>query len=143
MVSVQDLCVGNWVYDGERTQFPMQVVGIGSDYVYLDFEGNESDLWESKPEDLMGIPLSEELLDKIGVIHYTSFLMFLLQETPSQRLYVEFLYKDNEDRSVRVLCHDKNKNLTASRATSYSVHYLHELQNLFWNITKQQLKVNL
>ena len=66
MISVPDLCIGNWVYDGERTQFPMQVVGIGTDYVYLDFEGNEGDLWESKPEDLMGIPLTEKLLEKIG-----------------------------------------------------------------------------
>lgn len=40
-LSAQELRIGNWVYDGERTQFPMQVVAIGKDWALLDFPGNE------------------------------------------------------------------------------------------------------
>ena len=61
-MKANELMIGNWVYDGEYTLFPMQVVGIGLDYVYLDFEGNEGDMLESKPEDLRGIPLTESRL---------------------------------------------------------------------------------
>ena len=42
-----ELRIGNWVYDSKYTQYPMQVVCVGSDYVYLDFEGNEGDVWEA------------------------------------------------------------------------------------------------
>lgn len=66
MISVCDLMQGNWVYDGERTQFPMYVQMIGDDYVYLNFEANEGDVWESAPEDLQGIEVTEEMLLKIG-----------------------------------------------------------------------------
>lgn len=34
-LSAQELRIGNWVYDGERTQFPMHMVGIGKDWVHL------------------------------------------------------------------------------------------------------------
>lgn len=41
MIKASELMLGNWVYDGDKTKFPMQVVGIGENYVYLDFEDNE------------------------------------------------------------------------------------------------------
>ena len=66
MIDSRELALCNWVYDGDRTQFPMFIRGIGEDYVYLDFPQNEGDLWESKQEDLEGIPLTEELLEKMG-----------------------------------------------------------------------------
>ena len=66
MIKPQDLCVGNYVYDGDKTKFPMYVETIGEDYVYLNFDGNESDPWETTPEELQGIPLTGELLEKIG-----------------------------------------------------------------------------
>ena len=50
MIATSYLRLGNWVYDGELTQFPMYVQTIGEDYVYLNFEGNESDPWECKLE---------------------------------------------------------------------------------------------
>ena len=55
MINIHDLCIGNWVYDGECTQFPMFIRAIGEDYVYLDFEGNEGTWFEADNKDLMGI----------------------------------------------------------------------------------------
>lgn len=66
MIDLHELALGNFVYDGDRTKFPMYVETIGEDYVYLNFDGNESDLWETTPEELQGIPLTGELLKKIG-----------------------------------------------------------------------------
>lgn len=53
-LSAQELRIGNWVYDGERTQFPMQVVALGKDWAHLDFHGNEGGVWEEgiKPSKL-------------------------------------------------------------------------------------------
>lgn len=44
-LSAQELRIGNWVYDGELTQFPMQVVALGKDWAHLDFSGNEGEKW--------------------------------------------------------------------------------------------------
>ena len=76
MINVRDLRIGNWVYDGECTQFPMWVQAVGEDYVYLNFEGNEGDVWESAPQELQGIPVTIELLKKIGFKEDTALVKF-------------------------------------------------------------------
>lgn len=131
MISVQDLCVGNWVYDGERTQFPMFVQAIGEDYVYLNFEGNEGDIWESTPEELQGIPLTEELLKKIG------FTFFLCESTGIfSKKEGEYCIKVKPELSQ--VCIYGFDNHISNKIT-----HLHELQNFVFLATKQQLKVNL
>ena len=131
MIQVQGLCIGNWVYDGERTQFPMFVQVIGEDYVYLDFEGNEADLWESTPEELQGIPLTEELLKKIG------FTCFLCESTGIfSKKEGEYCIKVKPELSQ--VCIYGFDNHISNKIT-----YLHELQNFVFLTTKQQLKVNL
>ena len=145
MIKVSDLCIGNWVFDGERTQFPMFIRGIGDDYVYLDFPQNQGDLWESKPEDLQGIPLTPELLEKMGAEKVSSkkndtTLMHLCSYTLTTSLNLWIVFEGNVDIRTEVRY---NTPQLINMGTSYSVHYLHELQNLFWNITKQQLNVKL
>lgn len=131
MIPVQDLCIGNWVYYGERTQFPMQVVGIGTDYVYLDFEGNEGDLWESKPEDLMGIPLTPELLKGLGMTF--SYGLWRHRLGIKVKPEVGFVSIENKDKDdwLYGTCNCKD------------IWHLHQLQNLVRIITKKELKVNL
>ena len=64
MLNPKELMLGNWVYESERSQFPMRVVNIDKDMVYLDFEGNEGDWFEGKMEDICPIPLTECILLK-------------------------------------------------------------------------------
>ena len=66
MIHVRELAIGDFVYDDDYSKFPMFVVTVGEDFVCLNFEGNEGDVWESIPEDLQGIPLTGELLEKCG-----------------------------------------------------------------------------
>ena len=130
MIPVQDLCIGNWVYDGERTQFPMYVQTIGEDYVYLDFPQNEGDLWESTPEELQGIPLTEELLEKMGF--YRNELWY--------RKHEEGYVVDVSVGLAYVQIEKWANSRIHSRCTCHGVRFVHELQNLFKNIIKQQLK---
>ena len=147
MIPVQDLCIGNWVYDGERTQFPMCVQVIGEDYVYLNFTENESDPWESEPKDLFGIPLTEELLEKMGFkesyaegVKFHS-LFFKVNDKKHLHLSIrldkqradisEITQKNFPEAEVKLRSHIEN------------MRFLHELQNFLFLTTKQQLKVNL
>lgn len=133
MIPVQDLCVGNWVYDGERTRFPMRVQAIGEDYVYLNFEGNEADPWESEPKDLFGIPLTEKLIEDNG-FRFNGVWWHKNEAGYALDVSVGLAY-------VQIEKWDNSR--VHSRCTCHGVRFVHELQNLFWNITKQQLKVNL
>ena len=133
MISTKDLMLGNWVYDGERTQFPMQVVGIGKDYVYLDFEGNEGDLWESTPEDLQGIPLTKEVLTKIGFIECGPTLYQYQQGDIDIAVHL----------GLRCVIERRLSGILLVSFTSESPRYLHQLQNAFRLTTKQELKITL
>ena len=131
MVDVKDLCIGNWVYDGDRTQFPMQVVGIGTDYVYLDFPQNEGDLWESKPEDLQGIPLTPELLKGLGMTF--SYGLWGHRLGVKVKPEVGFVNIENKDekRWLYGTCNCKD------------IWYLHQLQNVVRIITGKEIKIDL
>lgn len=52
-MTLQDIKIGDIVCN-VRTKFPMKVVGIYEDgTIYLDFEGNEGDVFEENIKDLM------------------------------------------------------------------------------------------
>lgn len=131
MIAASDLRVGNWVYDGEHTQFPMFIRAIGEDYVYLDFDGNEGDLWESTPDDIQGIPLTGELLEKLGF----TFKDGLWRHEWGVKVKPEkgFVNIENKDKEhwLYGTCNCKD------------VWYLHQLQNVISVITKKELKVNI
>lgn len=134
MIPIKELTVGSWVYDGDKTQFPMYVCSVMHDgYVTLDFKGNEGMPWDSNAKDLEGIPLTEELLEKIGF--YRNELWWRKQDKGyAVDVSVGLAYVQIEKWSDSRI---------HSRCTCHGVRFVHELQNLFWNITKQQLKVKL
>ena len=130
MIAASDLRVGNWVYDGEHTLFPMFIRAIGEDYVYLDFYGREGDIWESTPNDLQGIPLTGELLEKLGF----TFKDGLWRHEWGVKVKPEkgFVNIENKDKEhwLYGTCNCKD------------VWYLHQLQNLIVMITKKELLIN-
>ena len=133
MIATSELRLGNWVYDGERTQFPMYVQTIGEDYVYLNFNGNEGDVWECKPEDLQGIPITAELLTKLGF----SELYGLWRRTMSNRRIAVKI--DSTFVSIEAF----EDRLLDSRCTCHGIEYLHQLQNLFKAISNDDLKIDI
>lgn len=134
MIATSDLRLGNWVYDGDRTQFRMYVQAIGEDYVYLNFDGNEGDVWECKPEELQGIAITEELLKEMGF----SFNGYGIWYKTQQHRHVSI----NISREF-VAIEAYKDNLCDSRCTCHGVKYLHQLQNLFYEISRNEFKVKI
>lgn len=140
MIKVRDLRIGNWVYDGECTQFPMWVQAVGEDYVYLNFEGSEADPWESTPEELQGIPVTIELLKKIGFKEDTALVKFYRywDKDYKYKLDVDPEYCNSDSKwSIHVDNGDCNT-IGCGEFT-----YVHELQNLVSAITKEEFKITL
>lgn len=143
-MNTKDLMIGNWVYCTKKSQFPMKVVSLGEDYVYLDFEENEGDVFEPNLDDMMPIPVTEDLLLKIGLEkrqynvssdisaswHYMSFkgYSFDINKFSNSVGKDWHCYIDNEDRySVGF----------------FDFQYLHQLQNGIRLITGKDLEVKL
>lgn len=128
-LSAQELRIGNWVYDGERTQFPMQVVAIGKDWVHLDFPSNEGGVWETDIKDLRPIAITREKLDKAGFFWGGCFWHKPLDDVKTMTYYepesrLRGWYK-RED--VIFECH--------------CVYYLHQLQNAYYMATGDEMEV--
>lgn len=115
MIKANELMIGDWVYEDEKSQFPMYVVGVFKDVAYLDFEGNEADFWEVDEKDLAPLPLTEEMLlkngfDKVCESLYASNGDFEID------IKGDFLYMATSDG--------------ADIAFEKPIRYVHELQNL-------------
>ena len=130
MIHVRELAIGDFVYDDDYSKFPMFVVTVGEDFVCLNFEGNEGDVWESIPKDLQGIPLTGELLEKCG---------FTLKDGLWRHKWgikvkpeAGFVFIENKDE----------EHWMYGTCTCKDIWYLHQLQNLTRNITKKELLIN-
>ena len=141
MIAISDLRIGNWLYDSECTRYPMYVHTIGEDYVYLNFDGNEGDVFECKPEELQGIPLTEELLTKMGARKVTD-IGWNVVESYSAGVRIELRVILFSESEIDVKIRRSTPHLEDYFQGS-SIHYLHELQNLYWDLTKQELKIKL
>lgn len=140
MIDVRDLTIGCYVYDGDRTKFPMYVQTIGEDYVYLNFEGNEGDLWESTPDELQGIPLTRELLEKAG-FRKMSDDIYIYYRCEEGDYYEVFIYFDREEETkIEVI----KQNISFSHVLkNHKIKFFHELQNIFFWLNKKNLEVKL
>ena len=57
-----ELQIGDWIQD--KNGNPMQIIGVGDDYAYATFEGNEGDPWEfnDKDDQPCAIEITEDTL---------------------------------------------------------------------------------
>lgn len=117
MIKTKELMLGNWVYESARSQFPMKVVNIDTDMVYLDFDGNEGDVFDGRMEDICPIPLTEEAFDKNG-FKYLCGVYYLEEDTS-----LEFR---EEDDGYFYLSFDLSNFILSDKP----IKYVHELQNL-------------
>lgn len=125
--------LGNWVEyavgNGKRS-IPMQVTGIFSDTVYLNFEGNEGDVFEEEEENLLGIEITEEILEK-----------FCVKKQPI-RFRPTFTVFEIEE-FVEILKYDGLWSFSYAGEVHARIKYLHQLQNAYFMLTGKQLEVKL
>lgn len=134
MIPVQELRVWNWVYYSENTLFPMYVYAIGRDWVQLNFHHNEGDIWEEELDEIVPIPLTEELLTKIG---------FLKHEDGWYDLYGrnEFRLKLSTNTQIEVVNNLDGK-IYVSKMEIPEKMALHTLQNVYYLETGEELPLS-
>lgn len=134
MIDAKDLRVGDWVYDGDRTRFPMFIHTINEGYVLLDFQGNEGDFWEVDPEDLQGIPLTDDMLLKMG---------FECFDRDIWSLGLDHCHVAYTTTSGFLTIERYERSKCVSRCTCLGVRYVHEIQNLYRCIVGTNMRFSL
>ena len=133
MIQANELRIGNLF---AMNDFPMYVEAIFRDTVYLNFEGNEGDVWEEDIKDLVPIPLTEEILIKAGFEKCRKgYSLNVGGESFDYYIKGEF-----------VLWYHKNKGYsldTISKSRDRFYNNLHELQNLIFALTGEEIKIEL
>lgn len=120
MINPKDLMLNNWVYLSEKSKYPMQVANIEMDMVYLNFEGNESDVFDGLPQYICPIPLTEEILQKNR---------FVKRKLLGYDNHFKYEYYGNEITiSITALYNCDFSVLIFGKAKI--IKYVHELQNL-------------
>lgn len=117
MLNPKELMLGNWVYESERSQFPMQVVNIDKDMVYLDFDSNHGDVFDGRMEDICPIPLTDDIFDKNN-FNYLCGVYYLEEYTT-----LEFR---KEDDGYFYLSFDLSNYILSDNP----IKYVHQLQNI-------------
>lgn len=117
MLSHKELMLGNWVYESERSQFPMEVVNIDKDMVYLDFDSNEGDVFDGRMEDICPIPLTEKFFNKNN-FEYLDGVYYLKQCSNTE------FYNDDDG------CFYMTSNLGEYKCIENPIKYVHQLQNI-------------
>lgn len=133
-VSLTDLRLGNWLYDSKPSGFPMQISALGKDWVQLDFEGNEGDVFENSDKEIYPIPITKELIVK-------SLNAEPLGDDYSVKLgdyrYIYFRINNDGYISIDFFNYDDN----SENEICDGIRYVHELQNLYHALTGKELKI--
>ena len=131
-ITPNDLRLGNWLYYTKETKFAMQVEGIGNDWIYLNFEGNEGDIFENTDKEIYPIPFSVELLSELSKnIICDGYFMYI---GPNSDLEVSIEIKDGVISLIPSVNADEY-------AIGKHIKYVHELQNLYHALIGKELEI--
>lgn len=149
MIQANELRIGNWVYPNEENATPWKIQGVLNDemiYFGLTYGNRREEICASQ---LDPIPLTPEILlacgfikrtwgkpdpwdqygDSYGLGHYDT--NYVLHRS----------WEKEPDWCVGIECTDANEDINyISEHFCWNIKYLHELQNLWLILTKEELE---
>ena len=128
----KELQIFDWVQD--KNGFQWQITGVGDDYAYATFEGNEGDPWEfdDKDDQPEGIPLTKEILDANGFRYekgYGPFYRSILGSYSSEYCVCVKWKETSEGRKICYIDCEKRKDGRGNSATIRTEFYVHTFQH--------------
>ncbi|TFD96692.1 hypothetical protein E2605_07685 [Dysgonomonas capnocytophagoides] len=120
--------------------FPMYIEAIFKDTVYLNFEGNEGDVWEENTKDLEPIPLTEEILIKAGATKIEDDHVYLMLQDAATHL---ILMKSGEHWYPSIEQEPEFSNFDSNIVALNRIESVHQLQNLCFALTGEEIKIDL
>jgi len=118
-MEANEIRVGNWL---EWNKKPFKVCAIFRSVT-------ENELWAKDNNELHPIPLTEEILLKCGFKYYKESNSYELDCGFSVPIWGKY----DSENNLHVSCDE----------IGIEIHYLHQLQNLYFALTGQELEINL
>lgn len=134
VMKCKEFQIGDWIQD--ENGFQCQIIGVGDDYAYATFEGNEGDPWEfdDKDDQPEGIPLTKEMLDANGFRYEKDYGPFYRSILGSHYYMSEYCVgvecrETSEGRKICYIDCEKRKDGRGNSATIRTEFYVHTLQH--------------
>jgi hypothetical protein len=137
-IAINELRIGNWVYPNDENATPYPVLGLLKDKWICCWENVIGDIEYVKYSDAQPITLTPEILKKCGFEKVKDGKM------PYWKLVINRteVISIEEDWSVGLNATDETS--SQGYATNENrCKYLHQLQNLYFALTGQELTINL
>lgn len=132
-MKANDLRIGNWIRYEDKL---VQVVQLSSLMILCQRDENQF-LVNHEPEIFQPIELTEDILIKIGFkknIIYGSTIEYL---PINNDLVSVFCTKEKQNIKIQIVCENATETIVKY------IKYIHQLQNAYYCLTGQELKVEL
>lgn len=107
-------------YVANEHGFAMYIVDLARDMVYLDFQGNEGDVWECETKDLKPLPINE----------YPNVLIELGFSYDKER---DIHVRSKDDITIKLKKSNDGMYDVFTEGVHSRVQYIHELQNFVFD----------
>lgn len=136
----RELRIGNWIIDGFGDR--RRVAGFHTGYILLDCPNlpQQSDV---NPKEANPIPLTEEILGKCGFVYRNdhrglgAIMDFVNEEKDNWKYNMSVAFQHETNNKDNIYLH------FLQHSTPNNVKYLHQLQNLYFALTNEELTINL
>ena len=133
MIAANELRIGNWVnYDSDDTPFCVIEIAISG----ISVKNSEEETW-IEIDQFSPIPLSSEILEKCG---------FICENANEDDRYYHLRLSNEKYCDLSFITGDKNGFMEVCLfpyETYFRYQYLHQIQNLYFTLTNEELKINL
>lgn len=140
MINAQELRIGNLLM---RYSNIMEVSGIANDQVDLILlQPNTRVKWRMLYSDIFGIPLTEEWVTNFGFVKLYHLSRHEHVLYVDDKLNIEFI----DGYGLRIVVSNENNDVNTNTAVFVCyyekpyIKYVHQLQNLYYTLTGQELK---
>lgn len=133
MINANELRIGNWVSVHGNTQ---KITLISAGEIRTDW-GYPENIFEETYID--PIPLTTEILEKAGFEsggHYNQLWLYLPDRT------ISLVYR-RDNKSISFVNDDSDNFPYVSRVELNHIQFLHQVQNLYFALTGEELPINL
>lgn len=131
-MKVNELRIGNWIKYKDKL---MQVVQLSSLMILCQRDENQF-LVNCAPKEFQPIELTEELMLKIGFKKDGNNYSLVCDD-------IEVGFYIDKFKQVLYINVSREKRFYKNELRSYDVKYLHQLQNAYYLLTNEELKVEL
>lgn len=148
-MEIRELRLGNWVFSKE-TQKPQLITGLTEENPFIDAITFDYITYD----EIEPIPLTEEILLKCGFEWFKPFKCYSHKQlniyiglnTKKSECYALHCLNIDDYNGVKKTKYDGKLYLTSEAEYLVSetpIEYLHQLQNLYFALTGQELEVNI